>query len=162
MNFPLTDWFPTGSLEALQALPFGEGWLALGFFALTASVYAAGVPGTLLPISFSSGALLGWSLGIAAVGGGALVGALVLYRFLERASQATLRRKYERHLERLDGWAARGGILPVIGLRLAGVPHLAVTALCAVAAVGPRRYAIATAVGVLPAIALTSIAGAAI
>ena len=73
-----------------------------------------------------------------------------------------LRERYARHLARLDGLASRGGIYPIIGLRLAGVPHLAVTALCAIAAIGPRRYAIATFVGVCPAISLTAIAGAAL
>jgi len=158
----LTDWLSSGALHGLLSLPFGEGVLALAFFALTASVYASGIPGTLLPLSFSSGALLGWVLGIAAVGGGALLGSIVLYALLERGTRRSLRRKLGRHAERLDGWAARGGILPIIGLRLAGVPHLAVTALCALAGVGTRRYVLATALGVLPAIALTTVAGASV
>jgi len=158
----LLDQLPSGAFDALLAMPFGEGWLALAIFALTASIYASGIPGTLIPISFSSGALLGWALGLGAVAAGAIVGSLVLYRLLERGSRKTLRSKYAHHLERIDGWVARGGVLPLIGLRLAGAPHLAVTALCAVAAVGPRRYAIATALGVFPAIALTSIAGSAV
>ena len=158
----LTDSLPSGAIDALLAMPFGEGWLALAFFALTASIYAAGVPGTLLPISFSSGALLGWSLGIAAVGGGAMIGSLVLYRLLQRGSRTALRRRFAERLDRLDALAERGGILPLIGLRLAGLPHIAVTALCALASVGTRRYALATFLGVLPAIALSATAGAAI
>ncbi len=156
------DLLPLDSLHAMLATPFGEVWVALGFFALAASVYASGVPGTLLPISFSSGALLGGALGMLAVGLGALIGSLVLYKLLERGSRGALRDKYARHLDRLDGWTARGGIFPLIALRLVGLPHLAVTAVCALASVGPRRYAIATALGVLPAIALSSIAGSAI
>ena len=156
----LTQWLPLDWLEAALALPLGELWVGLGFLALTASVYASGVPGTLLPISFSSGALLGGALGMLTVGTGALIGATVLYLFLERGPRARLSNKYGHHLERLDNWASRGGIFPIIALRLAGLPHLAVTALCALASVGTRRYAVATAVGVLPAIALSSIAGA--
>lgn len=162
MEMGLTDWLPLGAIDGLLAMPFGEGWLALAFFALTASVYASGVPGTLLPLSFSSGALLGWTLGMLAVGAGAMLGSVLLYRLLERGSQGALRTRYGKHLERLDSLAARGGILPLIGLRLAGLPHLAVTAVCALASVGARRYMLATFVGVFPAIALSATAGAAI
>jgi uncharacterized membrane protein YdjX (TVP38/TMEM64 family) len=162
MDSWLSDWLPMGAIDALLALPFGEGWAALAILALTASIYASGVPGTLLPLSFSSGALLGWTLGIAAVGAGVMIGSLALYRLLERGSRAALRERFSDRLKRLDEFAARGGILPIIGLRLVGVPHLAVTGLCALASVGPRRYALATFVGLFPAIAFAAIAGAAI
>ncbi|MGX7952818.1 VTT domain-containing protein [Tsuneonella sp. HG249] len=158
----LIDRLPLEYIEALLAAPFGEGWVALIFFAITASVYASGVPGTLLPLSFSSGALLGWTLGMAAVGGGVMIGSLVLYRLLKRGSQATLRDRYGGQMARLDALASRGGILSLIMLRLAGLPHLAVTAVCALASVGIRRYALATFIGVLPAVALSATAGAAL
>lgn len=161
MESALFETLPFGLFEQLAAAPFGEFWLALGFFALTASIYATGVPGTLVPISFSSGLLLG-PAGMVVVGAGAMLGALVMYIALERCSHATLRRKYARHLSRLDRLKSAGGIVPLIGLRLIGLPHVIVTGLCALAAVGPRRYALATAVGVVPAIALSSIAGATI
>ena len=162
MESAILGYLPLDFLERLLTLPFGEGWLALAFFALTASVYATGIPGTLLPISFSSGLLLGGVAGVSAVAAGAMLGSLTLYYVLERGSQATLKRRFARHLDRLEGVVARGGLFPIIGLRLAGLPHLAVTGLCAFAAVGPRRYAIATAIGVLPAIALSAFAGAAV
>ena len=158
----LVDRLPLESIEALLATPFGEGWVALIFFAVTATIYASGVPGTLLPLSFSSGALLGWTLGIAAVGGGVMIGSLVLYLLLERGSQATLRERYGTQMARLDALASRGGVLSLILLRLAGLPHLAVTAVCALASVGIRRYALATFIGVLPAVALSATAGAAL
>ena len=97
-----------------------------------------------------------------AVAAGALIGSLVLYTLFERGSRATIRQKYADKMQRLDGIAAKGGILPIIGLRLAGIPHIAVTAVCALAAIGPKRYALATVVGVFPAIALSALAGAAI
>jgi uncharacterized membrane protein YdjX (TVP38/TMEM64 family) len=158
----LSTLLPMDLFEALLAMPLGEVWLAAGVLGLTASIYASGIPGALLPISFSSGALLGGVLGTAAVAVGALLGALVLYAWLERGSQASLRRRYGEHLKRLDNIVTRGGILPIIGLRLAGVPHIAVTTLGAMAAVGSRRYALATIVGVFPAIALAASAGAAL
>ena len=162
MKSGLLERLPLAHLESILAMPFGEAWLALAFFALTASVYATGIPGTLLPISFSSGLLLGSAAGMAVVAAGAMLGAQALYAALERGPRTALRRKYSQHLDRLEGIAARGGILPIIGLRLAGLPHIAVTGICAVAAVGPHRYALATAAGVLPAIALSSIAGASV
>ncbi|ANY20945.1 SNARE associated Golgi protein [Tsuneonella dongtanensis] len=162
MDLALTDWLSIARFEALLAMPFGEVWLAAAFLALTASAYASGVPGTLLPISFSSGALLGGLLGMAAVATGALIGSLVLYALLERGSQSALREKYGERLEKLEKFAARGGIFPIIGLRLAGIPHIAVTGLCALAAVGRNRYAAATMIGTFPAIALSATAGAAL
>lgn len=161
MDATLLAWLPLDTIEAVLAAPLGELWVALAFFAITASAYASGLPGTLLPISFSSGMLLG-VLGTLAVGAGVLIGAQALYFMLERGSRTTLREKYGEHLSRLDGLIAKGGIFPLIGLRLAGMPHIAVTALCALAAVGPRRYAVATAVGVLPAVTLSSMAGMAL
>lgn len=161
MDATLLGWLPLDAIERVLAAPLGELWVALAFFAITASAYATGLPGTLLPISFSSGALLGVP-GTIAVAAGVVIGAQALYLMLERGSRSTLREKYGDHLSRLDGLVAKGGIIPLIGLRLAGLPHIAVTALCALAAVGPRRYALATAVGVLPAVTLSSIAGMAL
>lgn len=162
MDLVFARLLPVDRFEAMLAMPFGEVWLAAAILGLTASIYASGIPGALLPISFSSGALLGGALGMATVAAGALAGSLVLYALLARGSQATLRHKYGERLKRLNDLAARGGILPIVGLRLAGVPHVAVTALCALAAIGPRRYALATIIGLFPAIALSATAGAAL
>jgi uncharacterized membrane protein YdjX (TVP38/TMEM64 family) len=162
MDLPFSTWFPLDRVESLLTMPYGEVWMAAAILGLTASIYASGIPGALLPISFSSGALLGGALGMATVAAGALAGALVLYALFVRGSQATLRQKYGDRLKRLDELASRGGILPIVGLRLAGVPHIAVTAFCALAAVGPRRYAMATFIGLSPAIALSATAGAAL
>jgi uncharacterized membrane protein YdjX (TVP38/TMEM64 family) len=162
MNLPFGIVLPFDRFEAMLAVPFGEVWLAAAILGLTASIYASGIPGTLLPISFSSGALLGEALGMAAVAAGALIGALVLYAIFERGPQAALRHKYRDRLKRLDSLSSRGGILPIIGLRLAGVPHVAVTAICALTAVGAGRHALTFIVGVFPAIALAATAGAAL
>lgn len=162
MDFSFASLLPIDAFEGLLAMPFGEVWLAAAFLAITASIYASGIPGALLPLSFSSGALLGGPLGMVAVAAGALIGSLLMYALLRRGSEATLRQKYGDRLEKLDRIAARGGILPIIGLRLAGVPHVAVTAVCALALVEPKRYALATIVGVFPAIALSALAGASV
>lgn len=158
----ILGWLPLDALQALLAAPFGEVWVGLAFFALTASAYASGVPGTLVPLSFSSGALLGGIAGAAVVAAGVVIGAQALYFLLDRGSRSGLRDRLGKHQQRLDAVVARGGILTLIGLRLAGLPHIVVTALCALAGVGPKRYAIATAIGVLPAVALSSLAGSAL
>src|SRR5687767_6247803 len=119
MDLPFTTLLPFDRLEAILAMPFGEVWLAAAVLGLTASIYASGIPGALIPISFSSGALLGGALGTVAVAAGALLGALVLYALLERGSQATLRQRYGDRLKRLDDVVSRGGIFSIIGLRLA-------------------------------------------
>jgi uncharacterized membrane protein YdjX (TVP38/TMEM64 family) len=147
---------------SLASLPLGEAWLAAAIFGLTASIYASGIPGALIPVSFSSGMLLGGGVGAATVGAGALLGSTILYVALERLSRAALRARFERQLETADRWTRRGGLFPLVALRLVGLPHLAVTAVCALTGVGIRRYALATAVGIFPAIALSSIAGSAI
>ena len=74
------------SFDVLLAgtLPFAEVWLAAAIVGVTASAFASGIPGTLLPISFSSGALLGGWLAILVVALGATVGSLVLYLLFER------------------------------------------------------------------------------
>lgn len=154
-----TDWLPA---EALLLLPGGHEWAALAVLVLAAAFFATGVPGTLVPLSFSSGALLGWPLGVAAVGAGALAGSLVLYSLVRRGARAAWRDRYGERLKRLREVVERGGILALIGLRLVGVPHALVTALCAAASVGTRRYAIATLLGTFPAIALSATAGAAL
>lgn len=153
---------PVDRLDPLLAMPFAEVWLAAAILGLTASIYATGIPGALLPISFSSGALLGEVLGIASVAAGALIGSLVLYSLLKRGSQAALRQKYSAQLTQLSNVATRSGVLPIVGLRLLGVPHLAVTAVCALASIGLGRYALATIIGTFPAIAFSAIAGSAV
>lgn len=162
MDLSLSARLPLDRLKAMLAMPLGEVWIASLILGITAIIYASGIPGALLPVSFSSGALLGGEFGMAAVTAGALLGAPVLYALIDRGSKATLRQKYGNRLERLDELVSRGGLLPIIGLRLVGTPHIAVTALCALAAVGPRRYALATIIGIFPVIALSAMAGAAL
>ena len=160
MESSFASFLPTDSIDLLLAMPFAEVWLTMGFLGLTASIYATGIPGALLPISFSSGAMLGGVLGVGAVAAGATAGSVLLYVLLKRSSEAALRRKYGGQMQRLDDLASRGGILSIIGMRLVGVPHVAVTAICAFGSVGGRRYALATIVGLFPAIALSATAGA--
>lgn len=73
-----------------ELLPFaapllGSEWLlGLLFFALTAAAIGLGVPGVLLPLSFSSGALLGGWEGMAVVVVGALLGSQAFFAVTRR------------------------------------------------------------------------------
>ena len=101
------------SFDVLLAgtLPFAEVWLAAAIVGVTASAFASGIPGTLLPISFSSGALLGGWLAILVVALGATVGSLVLYLLFERGSQAALLERYADRLARAEQFTSKAGIL---------------------------------------------------
>ena len=162
MGKDLLAWLPSAQIDALLAIPHGEALLAALFFLAAVTTHASGIPGTLMPMSFTSGALLGGALGIAAVATGTLIGGQILYLLLARGSEATLRQKYGHRLQKLDALASKRGLASMAGLRLAGAPHLLVTVLCALAAFGPRRYAVATLIGLLPAISLSALAGSAL
>ena len=151
------------SFDVLLAgtLPFAEVWLAAAIVGVTASAFASGIPGTLLPISFSSGALLGGWLAILVVALGATVGSLVLYLLFERGSQAALLERYADRLARAEQFTSKAGILP-IGARIIGIPHVIITALCALGSLGRSKYVFSTFMGVLPAIVVSATAGAAI
>ena len=162
MDFHVSPLLTLDKTEIILAMPLAEVWLAMAFLGLAVCIYATGIPGALVPVSFSSGALLGETLAIAAVAAGALFGSVILFCGLVRGTRSISQHRYGRHIKRLDHAVSRGGILPIIGLRLIGVPHLAVTGVCALASIGLRRYAISTLVGILPAIAIAATAGAAL
>ena len=152
------------SFDVLLAgtLPFAEVWLAAAIVGVTASAFASGIPGTLLPISFSSGALLGGWLAILVVALGATVGSLVLYLLFERGSQAALLERYADRLARAEQFTSKAGILPIIGARIIGIPHVMITAFCALGSLGRSKYVFSTFIGLLPAIVVSATAGAAI
>lgn len=162
MDLSIATWLPLERFAFLMDAPLAELWLAAAILGLAATVHASGIPGLLLPLSFSSGALLGNGLGIATVVSGALLGSSLLYALFRKGPPGALKEKYGPRLQRFDALASRGGLFPIIGLRIIGTPHIIVTALCALAAIGPKKYAVATIAGILPAIAISATAGAAI
>jgi uncharacterized membrane protein YdjX (TVP38/TMEM64 family) len=142
---------------------FGSEWLlGLLLFTLTVTVMSLGVPGVLVPISFSSGALLGGWEGMAVVGIGALLGSQVFFTVTRRWLGGRIRRRWDARLRRFDGEIARRGFFYLLGLRLLGVPHLALTAASALSPIRARSFALATLLGFLPAIGLAAMAGSAI
>ncbi|MBN9506950.1 MAG: VTT domain-containing protein [Altererythrobacter sp.] len=153
----LVDLFPF-----MPSLLDSEWLLGLLIFSLTAAVMSFGVPGVLVPISFSSGALLGGWEGMAVVGIGALLGSQAFFMVTRRWLGAHLRHRWGDRLKRLDGEIARRGFFYLLGLRLLGMPHLALTAASALSPMRARSFALATLLGLLPAIGLAAMAGSAI
>lgn len=135
-------------------------WL-LGFalLALTATLVALGVPGVMVPISFSSGALLGGGLGMLCVVLGAALGSQLFFVATRRWLAARVRRRWGERLNHFDRAISKRGFFYLLGLRLVGVPHLLVSAASAVSAIRARSFALATLLGFLPAIALAAMAG---
>jgi uncharacterized membrane protein YdjX (TVP38/TMEM64 family) len=145
------------------AAPAGSEWLlGILFVALTAALVGSGVPGVLVPLSFSSGALLGGWLGMAVVIAGAVLGSQALFAATRRWLAARARRRWGHRLGRFDAGMAKGGFYGLLGLRLAGAPHMLVTAACALSAIRARSFALATLLGFLPAIGLAAMAGSAV
>ena len=136
--------------------------LAFALLALTATLVAFGVPGVLLPLSFSSGALLGGWIGMLVVIAGAVLGSQVLFVATRRWLADRLRRRWGTRLSRFDRTMEQRGFLYLLGLRLVGAPHLLVTASSALSAIRARSFVLATLLGFLPAIGLAAMAGSAV
>lgn len=150
------------SVPFLASLAGSEMLLGLALLTLTAALVGFGVPGVLVPLSFSSGALLGGWLGMLVVVAGAVLGSHALFVATRRWLGAWFRQRWGARLERFDHAVGKRGFYYLIGLRLAGVPHVLVTASSALSAMRARSFALATMLGFLPAIALSAMAGSAI
>ena len=141
----------------------GSEWLlGLALLALTATLVGFGVPGVLVPLSFSSGALLGGWLGMLCVVAGAVLGSQLFFATTRRWLGARVRRRWGERLHHFDRSISKRGFYYLLGLRLAGVPHILVSAASAVSAIRARSFALATLLGFLPAIALSALAGSAV
>ncbi|MEO6152562.1 MAG: VTT domain-containing protein [Croceibacterium sp.] len=136
-----------------------EAALAFAFLGLTTAVMAFGVPWVLLPISFSSGMLLGGRVGIAVMLVGAVLGSQALFVVARRWLAVPIRKRFGHRLERFDGELAKRGFWYLIGLRLIGAPHLLVSSACALSPLKAGRFALATLIGLAPAIVLSATAG---
>jgi len=136
--------------------------LALAVLTLTATVVAFGVPGVLMPISFSSGALLGGWFGMLVVIAGAVLGSQALFLATRRWLAGRLRRRWGERLARFDRNIEKRGFYYLLGLRLAGAPHVLVTTSSALSAMRGRSFGLATLLGLLPAVTLAAMAGSAV
>lgn len=143
----------------LQGLAQSELAMALVLCGLTATLVACCVPGTIVPLSVSSGALLGGPTGAMVVAGGALIGSQALFLVSRHFMRDRIKARLGQRLAKFEHHFARRGVLYVVGLRVAGVPHFLVTAGSALSPIGSRSFAAATLAGFLPVIAITSTAG---
>jgi uncharacterized membrane protein YdjX (TVP38/TMEM64 family) len=146
----------------VASLVGSEVLLALVFLTLTTTLVAFGVPGVLVPISFSSGALLGGWFGMLVVIAGAVLGSQVLFAVTRGWLADRLRRRWGERLARFDRNIEQRGFYYLLGLRLVGAPHVLVTASCALSAIRVRSFVLATLLGFLPAIALAAMVGSAV
>jgi len=146
-------------VPVLATLLGSEWLLGLALLALTAMLVAVGIPGVLVPISFSSGALLGGWLGTLCVVAGAVLGSQLFFAVTRRWLAARARRRWGERLGTFDQAISKRGFYYLLGLRLTGVPHPLVSGASALSVIRARSYALATLLGFLPAIALAAMAG---
>ena len=146
-------------LIPLQNLVQSEVALALVLCGLTATLITCCVPGTIVPLSVSSSALLGGWLGAAAVMTGALIGSQILFLTSRHLLRERIKARWGARLAKFERHFVRRGFVYVVGLRVAGAPHFLVTAGCAMSPLRSRTFLASTVLGLLPVIALTSTAG---
>jgi uncharacterized membrane protein YdjX (TVP38/TMEM64 family) len=149
MDFSLSDLAPVATI--VGALAAQADWiLAAAVFTMTASAMAFGIPGILVPLSVASGAFLGPGYTAAAVALGGVVGGQILFLASRRALKGRMGKPRSRIVASIASNFSRYGLWYVVGLRLTGVPHLAVTSACAVLPISSRAFAAATMLGLLP------------
>ena len=150
----LPDWIP--------ALLDNDALIAAALFAGTALMVALWVPGVLLPIAASSAALLDVWSATAAVAFGALAGSMIIFATTRRFAKGRVPRRIEAFLARFEASFTSRGAWFVLGLRLIGTPHFLVSASSALTPIKASSFAVATLIGLVPAILLAAIAGSAI
>ena len=148
-------------VEAFAATGWGMVLIPFLLALLTASMVALSVPGTIMPLSFTGGLLMG-PAGIFVVAVGALLGSHVLFLVSRHTLSDWMRRKLGHRLDGFQEHLGRRGPVYVVGARLTGVPHLLVTAGSAMTPMSARAFGGASLLGMLPAITVASMAGWAI
>lgn len=161
MESPILSWLPLSMFEALAASPAAPFLLPLLLASLTAGFVSFSVPGTIAPMSFISGWLLGFG-GILVVALGAVVGSHILFLASRRWLKTFMENRFGPRLRRVRAHLGRKGPLYVVGARLTGVPHIVVTAGCAATPISARAFLTASLLGMLPAITLAAMAGSAL
>ena len=132
------------------------------FFLVTAALVALCVPGVLLPMALSSGALIGaWEAG-AAVALGAVAGSQLFFLGTRHFAADRLRERLGNRFEAFQRRFSAHGLLYVVGLRIIGAPHFLVTGGSALVPMRASSFAAATVLGFLPAIGIAAATGSAI
>lgn len=146
----------------LPSLAQNELLLAGIVFAATTAIIALWVPGLLLPIAATSGAVMDAWIATGVVSLGALAGSMIIFATTRRFASSRVPARVGSFLEAFQARFHSGGAWVVFGLRLAGTPHFLVSAGSALTPMPARSFAAATLAGMAPAILLASLAGSAI
>jgi len=149
-------------IELLTGLAENEVLVASIVFAATTTLIALWMPGVLLPIAASSGAVMNAWMAAGVVSLGALAGSMIIFTTTRRFASGRVPPKIAGFLEAFEARFHSGGAWVVFGLRLAGTPHFLVSAASALTPMPARNFALATLAGMAPAILLASLAGSAI
>ena len=149
-------------LNWAPALLANDVLVALLLFAGTAIVIALWIPGMLLPIAASSGALINMWPATAAVAFGALVGSMTIFATTRHFATGHVPAKFAAFLTRFEARFKSHGAWLVLGLRLVGAPHFLVSASSGVMPIKASSFALATLLGMFPAVLIGAAAGAAI
>lgn len=162
LNMDLFAWISPDTLQPALAAFDSELLLAAIVFMATAILFALCVPGVLIPIAISSGALLGaWeAAGVVALG--AVAGSQLVFVTTRQFAGDRLRARFGTRIEAFELRFAAHGFSYLILLRLLGAPHLLVTAGSAASRVRAATFAAATLIGLLPVISLAAAGGSAI
>ena len=146
-----------------SALALESKWLIAGlFFLATATLVGLSVPGVLMPMALSSGALLGAWEASAAVALGAVVGSQLFFLAARHFASDRIRQKLGPRFDSFQQRFATGGLWYLIGLRLLGAPQFLVTTGSALLPIRASSFAAATLIGLMPAIAVAAATGSAI
>ena len=149
---------PMTLFDTLAASPVGLVLSVLLLTGLTTILVTLSVPGTMAPVSFVSGAVLGVG-GILVVVAGALIGTHLLFLASRHFMADRLARRWGARIEAMRGHLERRGPAYVVGARLGGVPHVVVSAACAASPLTARQFLAASLLGMLPAITIAALAG---
>ena len=153
---------PLHQLEPMLALLDSELLLAGIVFIATAVLIALCVPGVLLPMAVSSGAILGAWDASAAVLLGAAAGSQLFFLAARHFAGERVRARLGERLQAFQERFADHGIAYVVALRVIGTPHFLVTAGSALTPIRASNFALATLLGFLPAVAIAAATGSAI
>lgn len=151
------------SLLDLAWLPMNSVLLVAGAtFLLTAVLMAFGVPGIIVPLSLTSGAMMDAEIAAAAVAAGGAVGAHAMFLLARTTLRERVRTKVGAKLHGIEQAFARRGAWYLLGLRLIGAPSVALTGACALLPIRQGTFALVSFAGFLPAAWLAASVGSAI
>ena len=149
-------------IAGLPTLLDNDALLAAALFAGTAILVALWVPGVLVPIAASSAALLDVWSATAAVACGALAGSMVIFLTTRHFAKGREPHRLAAFLARFEARFKSRGAWFVLVLRLVGAPHFLVSASSGLMPIRASSFALATLVGLIPAILLAAVAGSAL